>query len=82
MANASRKIKCMSVVTQESAWVWCKNRMFDKQLSVYSFAVPAKLNPLPMCAAGTTFSGVTPCRIPVLTGFTGVCNCKFEFITG
>lgn len=56
--------------------------MFDKQLSVYSFAATAKLNLLPICAAGTAFKGVAPCGIPVLTGFTGVYNSEIEYITG
>lgn len=53
--------------------------MFDEQLSVYSFAVTAKL---PIHDDGTTFSGIAPYRIPVLTRFAGVCNSKFECTTG
>lgn len=52
--------------------------MFDKQLSVHSSAVTAKL---PIHAAGTTFNGA-PCRIAVLTRFAGVCNSKVERTTG
>lgn len=55
-----------------------RSRMFDKQLSVHSSAVTAKL---PIHAAGTTFNG-TPCRIAVLTRFAGVCNSKVERTTG
>lgn len=50
--------------------------MFDKELSAYSFAATAKL---PIHAAGATFNGIAPYRIPVLTRFAGVCNSKFEY---
>lgn len=50
-----------------------QSRMFDKQLSVYSFAVK-----LPIHDDGTTFSGRAPYRIPELTWFAGVCSSKFE----
>lgn len=39
--------------------------MFDKQLSVYSFAVTAKL---PIHDAGTTFSGIAPTEFLCLLG--------------
>lgn len=55
-----------------------QSRMFDKELSAYSFAATAKL---PIHAAGATFNGIAPYRTPALSRFAGVCNSKFECTT-